>query len=270
MKFSSFYHFLIIFFPLIIIGNSPSRNCALPVLLSVDTQPFDPTISSSTINYSTFVIDDDEDGGNEEEMNPFEAISTCFICNTRTAESYVSMYESVTTHSNAPIYDYVWNFLNDKPSVRDESSDGANSNWNLICMECYNKINQYDFACVTATRLEKELRDELTLTEALYAPQQDIQNEYQTDEIGDDYAYDEEEIVDQNYETTSTDANNPLHIADTDNPNGIDVGDASAHCVIELSDAESDDEQSDQQNSVRTLEHSNTQNDETIELSDDD
>lgn len=258
------------FFSFTIIGNSPSRNCALPVLLSVDTQPFDPTISSSTINYSTFVIDDVEDGGNEEEMNPFEAISTCFICNTRTAESYVSMYESVTTHSNAPIYDYVWNFLNDKPSVRDESSDGANSNWNLICMECYNKINQYDFACVTATRLEKELRDELTLTEALYAPQQDIQNEYQTDEIGDDYAYDEEEIVDQNYETTSTDANNPLHIADTDNPNGIDVGDASAHCVIELSDAESDDEQCDQQNSVRTLEHSNTQNDETIELSDDD
>lgn len=234
----------------------------------MDTQPFDPTISSSTIH----IIDDgnDEDGANEEEMNPFEAISTCFICNTRTSESYVSMHESVTTHSNAPIYDYVWNFLNDKPSVRDDSTDAANSNWNLICMECYNKINQYDFACVTATRLEKELRDELALTEALYAPQQDIQNEYQTDEIGEDYAYNEEEIMDQNYETTSTDANNPLDITDADNPNDIDVGDASAHCVIELSDAESDDEECDQQNNVRPIEHTNTQNDETIELSDDD
>lgn len=218
-----------------------SRICPQPVLLSVNTQPFDTTISSSTI-----ILDDDDD----DERSSADLTSMCFICNTKTSESYVSLYETVSLHSKTQIYDFVWKFLNDKPSIRDDSIEAANSNWSLVCMQCLDKINNYDLACVTAAKLEQELRDDLALTEALYAPQQDIQESYQTEEMA-ECALTSDANADQN-DATSADPINPLQILEEDNS-----VDASAHYVIELSDEENDQPQS-------------SQNDDTIELSDDD
>lgn len=49
-------------------------------------------------------------------------------------------------------------------------------------MRCFNKVNQYDCACVTAARLEQELRDELSQTEAFYSGQ-DKANETNDEEM---------------------------------------------------------------------------------------
>lgn len=133
------------------------RKCPLPgdVLFSVSTQPFDTTISSS--------IDGDYYSASTSR--------TCFICNTAASESFVNMYETVSLHSNTPVYDFVWKFLDDKPSVRDDSIDAANANWSSLCNKCLNKINEYDLALMAAAKIEEELRWELSQTEQLFAGQ---------------------------------------------------------------------------------------------------
>lgn len=103
----------------------------------------------------------------------------CFICNTKIYEVFVKMSETVTSHSNTPVDNYVNIFLNGERSIRHQSSEEeeANSNRNLLCPECFNKINDYDLARVTAARLHQELKWELSRTEAIYASQQNVQNE---------------------------------------------------------------------------------------------
>lgn len=144
-------------------GIQNRKHCELPsqVLLSVSTQPFDMTISSSIDEPAT-------------QMAPVAVPigQICFLCNTTESETFINLYEALTTHSNTPVFDFVWKFLDDKPSVRDDTVDAANSNWNSLCIGCFQKINEYDLACETATRLEEELRWELSQTEATYAAQQ--------------------------------------------------------------------------------------------------
>lgn len=129
-------------------------------MLSVTTQPFDTTISSSIVDTTTPA----------PVVIPITRI--CFLCNTTESESFVNLYEALTSHSNTPVFDFVWKFLDDKPSVRDDTVDAANSNWNSLCIGCFQKIDEYDLACETASRLEEELRWELSQTEATYAAQQ--------------------------------------------------------------------------------------------------
>lgn len=140
------------------------KHCILPseVLLSVTTQPFDMTISSS--------IDETTAPAAAAAAVPINQV--CFLCNTTECDTFVNLYDTSTSHSNTPVFDFVWKFLDDKPSVRDDTVDAANSNWNALCIGCFQKINEYDLACETATRLEEELRWELSQTEATYAAQQ--------------------------------------------------------------------------------------------------
>lgn len=174
----------------------------------------------------------------ELPASPDELTSTCFICNTKSSESFVGLYDTVSSHSNTPLYDFVWRLLDDQPSVRDDSVEAANSNWSLLCAQCFNKINQYDLACSTVAKLEKELRDDLALTEALYAPQQQI-----------DEANSTEDCV----SICDDDDRDPFQ-ATSDIPDGSgqqegdvapdnDTDDANAQCIIELSDGENEDTQ---------------------------
>lgn len=99
----------------------------------------------------------------------------CFICNSNKNEPFVQIYGTVTSHSNTPIFKYVKRFLDGKPSDRHEIIDEINSNRNLLCPRCFNKINDFDLACVTATRLHQELKRELSKTETIYASQKNAQ-----------------------------------------------------------------------------------------------
>lgn len=219
------------------------KHCPLPseVLLSVSTQPFDMTISSSiddTTTPASIAI-------------PINRV--CFLCNTTESETFINLYEALTSHSNTPVFDFVWKFLDDKPSVRDDTVDAANSNWNSLCMGCFQKINDYDLACETASRLEEELRWELSQTEATYAAQQNVA--HSSNQIAPAHIEVVEEfqgvsVVD---ETISLDSPRPaeeqangdpiedgtIEVSDDDDDNddaGASANDADENSTIELSD----------------------------------
>ncbi|XP_055298202.1 uncharacterized protein LOC129566153 [Sitodiplosis mosellana] len=137
---------------------------------SPDSQPFDLTITSSIQGdgMSRFTIKE-----NISRFTPRSPIKMCFICNTATSESFVSLYRTMSMHSNTKIYDFVWQFLNDQPSVRDSSAAAANSNWSLVCAECLDMINEYDYARVTAAKFENCLRDKLSRTEMYHVNRRD-------------------------------------------------------------------------------------------------
>lgn len=201
--------------------SSTSRHCQIPgeVLLSVSTQPFDMTISSS--------IDDSQ--------NLADSNRICFICNTSTSESFVSLYETLSQHSNTPVYDFVWKFLDNKPSVRDDSIDAANSDWSSLCAGCLNKINEYDLACMTAANLEEELRWELSQTEDIYTRQHNavVQEEVeQAVEMPPAPMY-----VDVSEEAINLDSLPPAEVITTTHTENIDPID-NVRCTIELSDDE--------------------------------
>lgn len=100
----------------------------------------------------------------------------CFICATQTCESFISLNDSVSKASNTPIHSLVYKLLDNKPSVRDVSSDVDNTKTRFLCVECLDKLNQYDIACTDAIRLEEELRFELFHTEAFYQRCQNVQD----------------------------------------------------------------------------------------------
>lgn len=99
----------------------------------------------------------------------------CFICGSNLTEAFVKIHETITSHSKTPIHNYVNRFLDGKVSIRHKSFNEINSNGNLICSKCFNKINDYDLACVTATRLHHDLKWQLSKTEAIYASQKNAQ-----------------------------------------------------------------------------------------------
>lgn len=89
----------------------------------------------------------------------------CFICNSATSESYVDLYGTVAAHSGKCIFDFVWKFLGNKPSVRNELMDASCLTQEVVCLQCVGMINQYDKAHVTKKWFKKILRNKLTSTE---------------------------------------------------------------------------------------------------------
>lgn len=209
------------------------KKCLLPsdVLFSVSTQPFDTTISSSI----------------DESFYSASAARTCFICNTASSESFVNMYEIVSLHSNTPVYDFVWKFLDDKPSVRDDSIDAANANWSSLCNKCLNKINEYDSACVAAAKIEEELRWELSQTEQLFAGQEnnmtidenEQENEHQAVEVEMLPALSLVRVADD--ETINLDSPTPSEVNEADTLTDDAQRDVTQY-TIELSDDEDEDQ----------------------------
>lgn len=181
----------------------------------------------------------------------------CFLCNTTESEKFLNLYEAITFHSNTPVFDFVWKFLDDKPSVRDDTVDAANSNWNSICVGCFNKINEYDLARETANRLEEELRWELSQTEATYAAALENSAAHSSNPIQPPnvQVVEEIQIVNINYEAVNLES----QPAEEQNEDPIDDS------TIELSD---DDENGGEPDIV-TVVNFDDEN-QTIEVSDDD
>lgn len=217
----------------------------------ISSQPFDMTISSSVL--------DDEGAQSSAYQSNIQKI--CFICNTTASEQFVNLYDTVTKHSQTQIFDYVWKFLDNQPSVRDDSIDAANSNWSSICGWCLDRINKYDLACVTAASIEKELCENLAQTETFYAGQQSTQGQA-TETI-------EDVIEDAHNEGDNF--HDPLEI---ENQETIDASDI---CQIELIanaeqpdiEDEQDEEQNDNEQYIIELSDDDDLHAEAIELSDD-
>lgn len=106
-------------------------------------------------------------------LQEFAEQQFCFICNVLITNDCIDLFETKTNHSMIPVYDLVWKFLGEKPSQRNVTIDEANSKFHCICMDCYSIINEYDLACVTADRLEKQITDKLKETENFYETRHD-------------------------------------------------------------------------------------------------
>lgn len=96
----------------------------------------------------------------------------CFVCNAPSNDSFVKMFGTVSTHSKKSIYDFIWKFLDSKPSVRHETADASSLNDEVICSECFKMICDFDVARSHAKRLKKQIRQKLAMTEAYFEQSQ--------------------------------------------------------------------------------------------------
>ncbi|XP_055305363.1 zinc finger protein 32-like [Sitodiplosis mosellana] len=88
----------------------------------------------------------------------------CYICNTTSGFYSRNLFKTKSKYSETRICEFICRFLGNYPSERDCS----NENVHCVCIECLNKIDEYDLATMTAKRMERELSDILLHTEALF------------------------------------------------------------------------------------------------------
>lgn len=86
----------------------------------------------------------------------------CYICDNVSMLYCKNIFKLLSKHSETPINDFIVRFLG-KETTRfcDEE--------NVVCCECLTKIDEYDLACLTVERVEREFRATLLQTEAAYA-----------------------------------------------------------------------------------------------------
>lgn len=75
-----------------------------------------------------------------------------------------NIYKLSSKHSETPICDFIIKFLG-KESTRLASNEDEN----IVCTDCLDKIDEYDMACMTVERVERELRAALLHTESMYS-----------------------------------------------------------------------------------------------------
>lgn len=74
-----------------------------------------------------------------------------------------NLFKTKSKYSETRLCDFIAKILGDYPKRECETD----SNENFVCAECLGKIDEYDLACVTANRVETELRVLLLKSESL-------------------------------------------------------------------------------------------------------
>lgn len=97
-------------------------------------------------------------------MNP----ENCYICNETSVFYSRNLFKTKSKYSETRICEFIRKFLGDYPSERDGVPVNDSENGHCVCMECLGKIDEYDLSIMTAKRVERELRDVLLHTEALF------------------------------------------------------------------------------------------------------
>ena len=84
----------------------------------------------------------------------------CYVCNEQTDDWRRNFTELKSQHSNTPIVDFLKRFLDDFKSPRSIENES-----NCICAKCLDRIDDYDWLCVSCSEKEKELKELLWATE---------------------------------------------------------------------------------------------------------
>lgn len=92
----------------------------------------------------------------------------CYICNATSVFYSRNLFKTKSKYSETRICEFVRKFLGNYPSEREYLAISNSESEHCVCIECLNKIDEYDLACMTSKRLEKELRDILVHTETLF------------------------------------------------------------------------------------------------------
>lgn len=85
----------------------------------------------------------------------------CYICDNSSMFYCKNIFKISSKHSETLISEFIVRFLGKETNrLCDED--------NIVCSECLDKIDEYDLACMTVERVERELRAALLHTEAVY------------------------------------------------------------------------------------------------------
>lgn len=85
----------------------------------------------------------------------------CYICNKKTKIQNSIKIRAKTKYTNISINEIVSSFLKETHLLRFSSND-------IVCPDCYQKLNKYDFACRMASEIQQEITDTLYATEHEY------------------------------------------------------------------------------------------------------
>lgn len=85
----------------------------------------------------------------------------CFFCNCVCIQYNKNLFEIKSKYSETRLSEFVVKILGDFPFKREYSVE---CDENLVCNDCLIKVNEYDLACLTAKRIEDELRELLVNT----------------------------------------------------------------------------------------------------------
>lgn len=85
----------------------------------------------------------------------------CYVCNTESSDWRRNFTAIKSQHTQTPISQFIRKFLGDFQSSRHIDSES-----NCICVECLQKIDDYDWTCQQAVEQEVKIRDLLWTTEA--------------------------------------------------------------------------------------------------------
>lgn len=70
-------------------------------------------------------------------------------------------------YSKTRICDFITRWLGDNPSKRVNGFSATPDDNSCVCVDCVNRINEYDVMYTTAQQIDKELRDTFMRTESL-------------------------------------------------------------------------------------------------------
>lgn len=95
----------------------------------------------------------------------------CYICNKESEYCRQNLYKAKSQLTKTRICDFIMKWLGDNPTAR---QIGSENDANFICPYCFMKINEYDRCCVTAKRIDKELRHVFFVTEKSFEPNMEL------------------------------------------------------------------------------------------------
>lgn len=84
----------------------------------------------------------------------------CFICNIASSDCQSNISELKSQHSGTRIIEFIKKFFRDVPPRRIIADET-----NFFCTECIIRINEYDYACAMAERIEQEFHEMLIKSE---------------------------------------------------------------------------------------------------------
>lgn len=92
----------------------------------------------------------------------------CYICNASTDLCKSIRIKSKTKYSGTGVHEIIQSFLKETHTLRFSPND-------IVCEQCYQKINQYDLAYRMAGEIQKDITSLLYTTEQEYLSEEPVE-----------------------------------------------------------------------------------------------
>lgn len=140
----------------------------------------------------------------------------CFICSIETVFYMRNFYKLKSKHSNTLVPEFLKKICGGEDFISLSDADNEDGE-SVVCMECMGKINDYDAACTTKKRIEREfrvtlkrsneLRRTVECTNSVEVKVESLADEENTDDFGCDDPFDSEGVEPKGDESQKSVAN---------------------------------------------------------------